>query len=252
MADPLHSLAPAFQAAIAAAFGPEHAGADPALRRSDRADYQANVALGLRKQLGGAPRDIADQDRRALRSRRRRLARGGRRARASSTSRWRASFLSRALREVAADPRARRRPRRGARDGGRRLLVAQRRQGDARRPPAQHDPRRRARARARGRRPPRHPAEPPRRLGHALRHAASSTSLDEARRAHEPGRRDLNAFYQAARGKFDGDPAFADRARRRVVLLQGGDAETLALWQRFVAESRRYLATHLREARASR
>ncbi len=53
---------------------------------------------------------------------------------------------------------------------------------------------------------------------------------------------DLSAFYQEARGKFDGDPAFADRARRRVVLLQGGDEPTLALWRRFVAESRRYLA----------
>ena len=39
---------------------------------------------------------------------------------------------------------------------------------------------------------------------------------------------DPNAFYQAARRKFDTDPAFAERARRRVVLLQGGDPETLA------------------------
>jgi arginyl-tRNA synthetase len=48
------------------------------------------------------------------------------------------------------------------------------------------------------------------------------------------GVRELGAFYRAARAKFDGDPAFADRARRRVVLLQSGDAETLALWQRLV------------------
>ncbi|HSR22418.1 MAG TPA: arginine--tRNA ligase, partial [Candidatus Eisenbacteria bacterium] len=52
---------------------------------------------------------------------------------------------------------------------------------------------------------------------------------------------DLNAFYQAARRKFDGDPAFAERARRRVVALQGGDPGTLALWRELVAESERHL-----------
>ena len=41
-----------------------------------------------------------------------------------------------------------------------------------------------------------------------------------------------NAFYQAARHKFDSDPEFAERARQRVVLLQGGDEGTLRLWQR--------------------
>src|SRR5690606_18283944 len=47
-------------------------------------------------------------------------------------------------------------------------------------------------------------------------------------------------FYQAARKKFDDDPAFADRSRKRVVLLQQGDAETLALWERLVEASRVY------------
>jgi arginyl-tRNA synthetase len=48
---------------------------------------------------------------------------------------------------------------------------------------------------------------------------------------------DLNSFYQAARKKFDADPAFADRSRRRVVALQGGDEQTLALWRQLVDES---------------
>ncbi|MGO9856575.1 MAG: arginine--tRNA ligase [Acidimicrobiales bacterium] len=52
--------------------------------------------------------------------------------------------------------------------------------------------------------------------------------------------RDLNEFYAAARRQFDGDPAFAERCRRRVVLLQSGDPETLHLWQIFVAESLRH------------
>lgn len=51
---------------------------------------------------------------------------------------------------------------------------------------------------------------------------------------------DLNAFYQAARAKFDADEAFKDRSRRRVVALQSGDEETLRLWQLLVAESVRY------------
>ncbi|MFD5830636.1 arginine--tRNA ligase [Lentzea sp. NPDC060358] len=51
---------------------------------------------------------------------------------------------------------------------------------------------------------------------------------------------DLNAFYQQARQKFDNEPGFADRARRRVVLLQGGDEDTLALWRELVGESQRH------------
>ena len=49
--------------------------------------------------------------------------------------------------------------------------------------------------------------------------------------------RDLNEFYAAARLEFDGDPSFAERSRRRVVLLQSGDPETLRLWRIFVTES---------------
>ncbi|PPK68856.1 arginine--tRNA ligase [Actinokineospora auranticolor] len=56
----------------------------------------------------------------------------------------------------------------------------------------------------------------------------------------ERGISDLNRFYQQARTKFDADPAFADRARARVVALQGGDEETLVLWRALVAESTRH------------
>lgn len=58
--------------------------------------------------------------------------------------------------------------------------------------------------------------------------------LDERAAGVEAGVSELGGFYRAARAKFDGDAAFADRARRRVVLLQSGDAETLALWRRLV------------------
>ncbi|MFI5610496.1 arginine--tRNA ligase [Amycolatopsis sp. NPDC051903] len=51
---------------------------------------------------------------------------------------------------------------------------------------------------------------------------------------------DLNAFYQAARRKFDSDEAFATRSRERVVKLQSGDEPTLATWQELVDESTRH------------
>jgi arginyl-tRNA synthetase len=55
-------------------------------------------------------------------------------------------------------------------------------------------------------------------------------------------RTDPNAFYQHARVKFDGDPAFADRARERVVRLQSGtDPATMQLWEDLVDMSKAYL-----------
>lgn len=50
----------------------------------------------------------------------------------------------------------------------------------------------------------------------------------------------LNRLYKASRTLFDSDEEFKARARRRVVELQAGDAETTALWQRFVDESKIY------------
>lgn len=48
---------------------------------------------------------------------------------------------------------------------------------------------------------------------------------------------DLEVFYQQAKGHFDKDPAFADKARDYVVKLQSGDPEVLALWEKFRAVS---------------
>jgi len=54
---------------------------------------------------------------------------------------------------------------------------------------------------------------------------------------------DLDGFYRAARASFDADPAFQDRSRARVVLLQRGDAETLRLWRLLVDQSVAYFST---------
>ena len=51
---------------------------------------------------------------------------------------------------------------------------------------------------------------------------------------------EINDFYRAAKQKFDDDPAFAARARRRVVALQSGDPESVRLWQLLVGDSEQY------------
>ena len=53
----------------------------------------------------------------------------------------------------------------------------------------------------------------------------------------------LDALYRKARAQFDADPEFADRSRRRVVALQAGDEPTLALWRELVAESEKAFQT---------
>ncbi|WP_454859292.1 arginine--tRNA ligase [Promicromonospora soli] len=47
----------------------------------------------------------------------------------------------------------------------------------------------------------------------------------------------LDGLYKAARAEFEADPAFADRSRARVVALQSGDDATLSVWRDLVAES---------------
>ncbi|MGH9110445.1 MAG: arginine--tRNA ligase, partial [Acidimicrobiales bacterium] len=64
--------------------------------------------------------------------------------------------------------------------------------------------------------------------------------LGEENAVHELSVGDLNGFYRQARASFDADEAFRLRSRRRVVLLQAGDAETVRLWRVLVNESVRY------------
>ncbi|MAX26916.1 MAG: arginine--tRNA ligase [Phycisphaeraceae bacterium] len=51
---------------------------------------------------------------------------------------------------------------------------------------------------------------------------------------------DLKTFYQDAKKRFDDEPEFKDRARKRVVALQGGDEKTLELWGKLIDESKRH------------
>ena len=64
--------------------------------------------------------------------------------------------------------------------------------------------------------------------------------LGETEAANELSVGDLDSFYRQARTKFDSNEEFKERARARVVLLQGGDDETLRMWKLLVGESTRY------------
>jgi len=72
---------------------------------------------------------------------------------------------------------------------------------------------------------------------HALEHGQDEPAAGEVAMTN------LNRLYKASRARFDGDEAFKQRARRRVVDLQAGDPETLARWRRLVDESKLYFAS---------
>jgi len=66
--------------------------------------------------------------------------------------------------------------------------------------------------------------------------------VGEAEAARELSVGELALFYKAARRKFDDDESFRDRSRRRVVLLQSGDADTLTWWRLLVDLSEQYFS----------
>jgi arginyl-tRNA synthetase len=242
MADLLQTLTRALQAALAEAFGPEHAGADPALRRSAHADYQANVAMALAKQLRRPPRDVAGAILARLRlddvCARIEIAGPG-----FINLTLRDDRLARAVADIAADGRLGLAPAAepetvaidySAPNVAKEMHVGHLRStilGDAI-----------ARVlTALGHRVIRqnHVGDWGTPFGMLIEHLVD---LGDAGAAEALSVGDLSGFYKEARVKFDADPAFADRARRRVVLLQGGDASTLALWRRLVDESTRYFS----------
>lgn len=240
MADPLFELIPSFQAAIAGAFGPEHAGVDPALRRSDRADFQANVALGMRGKVPGSPRDIAAAIVKQLSAEERieklEIAGPG-----YINITLRAEYLSRALAEAAENGLGVRRaaqPETVVIDYSSPNVAKEMHVGNLRSTIIGD-----ALARvleAVGHRVVRqnHLGDWGTPFGMLIEHL-----IDVGAETTDRAVADLQEFYQAARKKYDADPDFASRSRGRVVLLQGGDSATLALWRSLVDATLRYLAT---------
>ncbi len=188
-------------AAIDSAFGSDFENEDAVLRPSQHADAQANAAMALAKRVGKAPREVATAIIEAAElddvCERVEIAGPG------FINLWlRPETLAAAVGALAGDERCRRGAGRQSRTRGDRLLEPDGDQGDARRPPAHDDHRRRPRAHPRVPRPHRHTSEPLRRLGHLVRHA---------HRAHGgPARRER-----------------ADRPRRPQRVLQGGQRTLL-------------------------
>jgi arginyl-tRNA synthetase len=240
MLDPIAKLVPILQSAVAKAFGAAHEDADPMLRPSKHADYQANLAMGLAKALGGKkPREVSEEilkhleigslieraeiagpgfinlwvSSRFLEAELEQALKGDLGLSAAATETIVVDYSSPNVAKemhvghlrstIIGDALSR------VFDAMGHRVVRQNHLGDWGTP-----------------------------FGMLIEHL-----LDEGGDGDEHSVSDLNAFYQAARKKFDEDAAFAERARKRVVLLQALDETTLSLWKRLVSASTTYFGT---------
>lgn len=245
MSDPQLVLAARVQAAISAAFGAEFAGTDPVIRPSQFADLQANVALPLSKKLRRPPRDVA-QDLVAALDVEGICAKvevsGPGFVNLTLSDEWIAGQASPLVGDERAGVPLTDRPQTipvdySAPNVAKEMHVGHLRTtvvGDAFARTAEF----------RGHRVIRqnHIGDWGTPFGMLIEHLLEVGEA-EAQRELET---DPNVFYQAARAKFDasekgeGHGDFATRARARVVALQAGDAETLAIWRRLVEMSKAY------------
>jgi arginyl-tRNA synthetase len=241
MADPREVLAERVKDALSAAFGAEYADADPLIRPSQFADFQANVALPLAKRLGRPPRDVAAELARHLD-----LAGVAGQPEVSGpgfinitlSSDWIAAQASGLLNDPrlgTASPAA---PQTivveySSPNVAKEMHVGHLRTtivGDALARILDFAGHRVIRDN--------HLGDWGTPFGMLIEHM-----LDVGEDSAEAGLliTDPNSFYQAARRKFDSDQVFAERARSRVVKLQAGDPDTLRLWQHLVDLSKGYL-----------
>lgn len=240
MPDPQAALAEQVGAALSAEFGPAFADADPAIRPSTFADFQANVALALAKRLGLPPREIAGRLASHLgESSMIDLAEvsGPGFINITLSGEWIGAEVTSQL----ADPRlgvGRPAPRRVVVDysgpnvakelhaGHLRVTVV----GDAVVRVLEHlghDVTRAA-----------HLGDWGTQFGMMIEHAVD---IGEQATYEQLASGEFTVFYQAARSKFDSDTGFADRSRARVVELQAGDEQALRLWRLLVSDSMVYL-----------
>ncbi|AVH96914.1 MULTISPECIES: arginine--tRNA ligase [Streptomyces] len=77
-------------------------------------------------------------------------------------------------------------------------------------------------------------------IQYLVEHPHELDRSSESEVSGEEAMSNLDRLYKTSRALFDSDEGFKTRARARVVDLQAGDEETLAFWQRFVDESKIY------------
>ncbi|HEX2872771.1 MAG TPA: arginine--tRNA ligase [Polyangiaceae bacterium] len=235
---PQQELAERFQQAVSSAFGPEHAGVDPLVRRSDRADFQANLAMSLGKSLKRPPRDVAQALIAALKAEdiceKVEIAGPG-----FINLTLKNDYLDRLLAQTLRDPRlgvgTTAQPDTVVVDYGGPNVAKEMHVGHLR-PCVIGDCLVRV-LEFSGHRVIRqnHIGDWGTPFGMLIEHLLD---LGGTENAAELSVGELDVFYKAARKKFDDDPSFAERSRHRVVLLQGGDATTLSLWRALVDASK--------------
>jgi arginyl-tRNA synthetase len=235
MASPLVPLRQRFSTALAAAFGAEEAQTDPAIHRSQHADYQADVAMALARRLKRNPREVAT----ALLAH---LPVDDVIAHAEASGpgfinlRLQPAFLDGAVQALATDPRLgvplAPKPDTVVIDYSAPNVAKEMHVGHLRSTIigdviarllefAGHKVIRQN-----------HIGDWGTPFGMLIEHMQDKGGVSNATTVQE-----TVALYKTARAAFDADPAFAERARQRVVKLQHGDPETLALWQKLIAIS---------------
>jgi len=241
MTDPEAALGALVLQALADELGAEYSAADPLIRPSGFADYQSNVAMSLSRQLGRPPRDIAAPVAA-------RLAAASAVASAEVSGpgfinitladEWIAAEASDQLTDARlgvpqADPSqlvvvdySGPNVAKELHAGHLRATVV----GDAIARTLEHLGYRVLRAA--------HLGDWGTQFGMLIEHALD---IGERETEDELASGEFTAFYQAARTKFDGEPVFADRARKRVVQLQAGEPDSMRLWQLLVDDSMQYL-----------
>jgi arginyl-tRNA synthetase len=234
---PLQELAERFQQAVARAFGPEHAQLDPLVRRSDRADFQVNLAMSLGKTLKMPPRQVAGELLAALQvddiCEKVEIAGPGF-INVTLKNDYLARLASATLLDARLGVPKARKPETVVVDYGGPNVAKEMHVGHVR-PCDIGDCLVRVLEFA-GHRVIRqnHIGDWGTPFGMLIEHLLDLGGLEKAA---ELSVGELDAFYKAARKKFDGDSSFAERSRQRVVLLQSGDPATLELWRTLVDAS---------------
>ncbi|GAA4241505.1 arginine--tRNA ligase [Actinomadura meridiana] len=241
MSDPQLVLAARVQAALSAAFGPSYADADPVIRPSSFADLQANVALPLAKKLGRKPRDVAEEivanlDTAGVVSDVQVSGPGF--INLTLSDDWIAGEAQRALADARLGVPAVEKPRKVVVEYSSPNVAKEMHVGHLRTTIVGDAVSRVLAFLGHEVVRDNHVGDWGTPFGMLIEHLLD-LGEDAAARG-DSSVRDLTAFYQAAREKFDGDATFADRSRARVVALQAGDAETLRLWNVLVEVSKQY------------
>lgn len=238
--DPVVAASDLVKQAAVQAFGPDLGSVDPAVRRSDRADLQADLAMGLARSLKKPPRAIGEAIAAAI-------AKGGviEKAEVAGPGFINLTLSSAWLAEAAQRAQADARLAVPESDAKERVVLDYSHPNVAKEMHVGHlrstvigD----ALARLlewRGHTVIRqnHLGDWGTPFGMLIEHMVD---VGEQAAATDLAVGELTAFYKAARKKFDADPDFADRSRKRVVLLQSGDAPTLAMWKKLVDLSTTY------------